>query len=305
MKYITVSNDLKGSNLVQGCMRLNQLELKEIESLVRTGMEYGINHFDHADIYGQGECETVFAKALQYHSSMREQMILQSKCGIQNGYYDSSKEHIISSTEQILKRLRTDYLDILLIHRPDLLMEPEEVAEAVTQLKKQGKIRHFGVSNHTPNQMELLNRYLDDEIIINQVQFGLAHTNILDSSICFNTNYDQAINRDSGVVDYCRLNNITIQAWSPFQKGMFEGVFFQDQEKYKELNQKVKQLSKTYQVSEMAIAVAFITTHPANMQVVLGTTKKERLVECVQGSALKLSRSDWYGLYKAAGNLIP
>jgi predicted oxidoreductase len=308
VKYFNIANtDLHVSNIILGSMRLTQLSLTEIEALIKTALEEGINFFDHADIYGSGECETLFSDAIQMNPSIREKMIIQSKCGIRpkEKMYDFSKEHIISSTEQILKRLKTDYLDILLLHRPDALMEPPEVAEAFEQLHSSGKVKYFGVSNHNPLQIQLLQKYIPQKIVVNQLQFSLVHTPIIDSGIALNMNIDQAISRDSNVLDYCRLNDITIQAWSPFQKGFFEGTFLGDYENYEEMNDFIKELAKKYEVTDTAIATAWITRHPANIQVILGTTNKDRLKDASKGSELPLTRKEWYDLYRLAGNMIP
>ncbi|OIK10413.1 aldo/keto reductase [Bacillus sp. MUM 116] len=308
MKYINIANtDLKVSNMIMGNMRLTQLSLPEAEKLIRTAMEEEINFFDHADIYGEGQCEEIFSDAIQMNSKIREKMILQSKCGIRagEGYFDFSKEHILKSVDGILKRLKTDYLDILLLHRPDPLMEPEEVAEAFEELYTSGKVKYFGVSNHNPAQIALLQKYIPYKLIVNQVQLSVAHTPIIDSGIALNMKIDQSVNRDSSVLEYCRLNDITMQAWSPFQHGFFDGVFFGDQERFPELNKTIDLIAKKYGVTNTAIAVAWITRHPANIQVVLGTTNPQRLSDACQGSELKLTREEWYQIYKAAGNIVP
>ncbi|RJX38097.1 aldo/keto reductase family oxidoreductase [Paenibacillus pinisoli] len=306
MKFIDIAGtDLRASNIIMGNMRLKQLSLAEAEKLIRTAIEQDINFFDHADIYGAGSCEEHFSEAVGMTPSLRETMILQSKCGIRKGFFDFSKEHIIASTDGILKRLNTDYLDILLLHRPDTLVEPEEVAEAFNELHASGKVRHFGVSNHTPMQIELLQKYVPHKLIVNQMQLSATHTPMIDSGIALNMNIDQSVNRDSGVLDYCRLNNITIQAWSPFQKAFFDGPFLGDLENYPELNKLIDSLADQYGVTATAIAVAWITRHPANIQVVLGTTNAGRLQDACQGSDIKLTREEWYGIYTAAGHILP
>ncbi|OPA81020.1 aldo/keto reductase [Paenibacillus selenitireducens] len=308
MKNINIANtDLKVSNLIMGNMRLKQLPLPEAEKLIRTAMEEKINFFDHADIYGPsyGECESYFAEAIQMNANLREQMVLQSKCGIRKGFFDFSKAHIIESTDGILKRLNTEYLDILLLHRPDTLMEPAEVAEAFEELHKSGKVRYFGVSNHNPMQTELLQKYIPHKLVVNQLQFSIAHTPMIDSAIALNMKLDQSVNRDSSILDYCRLNDITIQAWSPFQKGFFNGPFLGDLEHYPKLNSVIDNLALQYGVTNTAIAVAWITRHPANIQVVLGTTNVQRLKDACQGSEIPLTRQEWYQIYEAAGNIIP
>lgn len=306
MKMIPIANtDIQASNVVLGCMRIKQLTLKETETLVRTAMEENINFFDHADIYGGGECETHFSEAIGMNAGLREQMIIQSKCGIRKGYFDFSKEHILASVDGILQRLNTDYLDILLLHRPDALVEPEEVAEAFDLLQESGKVRHFGVSNHSPMQIELLKKFVKQPLVANQLQFSIAHTPLVDSGIAFNMNIDQSVNRDGGILDYSRLNDMTVQAWSPFQQGFFKGPFLGDLENYKELNEYIDGLAAKYNVTNTAIAVAWITRHPANIQVVLGTTNVGRVKDSCKGSDIPLTREEWYGIYKAAGNMVP
>ncbi|PLS02852.1 aldo/keto reductase [Neobacillus cucumis] len=306
MKYINIANtDLQASNIIMGNMRLPQLSTAEAENLIRSAMEEGINFFDHADIYGKGKSEELFSEAIQLSPSIREKMILQSKCGIRNGYFDFSKEHILESVDGILKRLNTEYLDILLLHRPDPLMEPAEVAEAFDELHNSGKVRYFGVSNHNPAQIELLQKYTSHKLIVNQLQFSIAHTPMIDSGITLNMKVDQAINRDMSVLEYSRLNDITIQAWSPYQHGFFAGSFLGDLEHYPKLNEVIESIAQKYGVTTTAIATAWITRHPANIQVVVGTTKVERLKDSCQGSDIRLTREEWYQIYKAAGNMVP
>jgi predicted oxidoreductase len=308
MKYINIANtDLTVSNIIMGNMRLIQLSLTEAENLIRTAMEEGINFFDHADIYGKGQCEEIFSDAVQMNPSIREKMILQSKCGIRSpeNYYDFSKEHIIGSVDGILKRLKTDYLDLLLLHRPDPLMEPSEVAEAFEELQTSGKVKYFGVSNHNPAQIALLQKYIPQKLVVNQIQLSVAHTPVIDSGISLNMKTDQAINRDSSTLEYCRLHDITLQAWSPFQHGFFDGPFLGDLEHFPELNKVIDRIADKYSVTNTTIATAWITRHPANIQVVIGTTNPGRMKEACMGSEITLTREEWYLIYKAAGNMVP
>lgn len=306
MKYFKLSNtDLTVPQIIMGCMRINALTNAEIDRLFKTALDEGVSFFDHADIYGKQTCEQRFSDAVSMNDDLREKIILQTKCGIRSGFYDFSKEHIIRSAEQSLRRLKTDYLDILLLHRPDALAEPEEVAEAFNILQAQGKVRHFGVSNHTPMQIELLQRRLSQKLIVNQVQFSAAHTLILDSGIAFNMLNSQAVNRDGGVLDYCRLNSVGLQAWSPFQAGFFRGPFVGDRDNHYRLNETLDALAEKYGVTPTTIAAAFITRHPANIQVVTGTTKPERFSEICRATDIALSREDWYAIYKASGKMIP
>ena len=286
-----------------GCMRISNMNEKEVSAFIDTALEKGANFFDHADIYGNGASEAVFGKAI--NPAMRENLILQTKCGILPGkMFDFSYEHIVKSVNGSLQRLGTDYVDILLLHRPDALMEPEEVARAFDELKSSGKVRHFGVSNQNPYQMELLSRYLDMPLCANQLQFGVMHSAMIQSGINVNMYNDSAINRDGGVLDYCRLNQITIQPWSPMQYGFFAGCFV-DNEKFPALNAVLERLAKEYAVSKTTIAIAWILRHPAKMQPVTGTTNLGRLTDCLKAAEVSLTREQWYEIYMAAGNTLP
>lgn len=305
MKTITLNNtNLSITEIGMGCMRIVELENADaVKGWVDTALEHGINFFDHADIYGKGRCEELFGQVLT--PSLREKIILQSKCSIRPGIaFDFSKEHILNSVDGILKRLNTEYLDILLLHRPDTLMEPEEVADAFRILKESGKVRHFGVSNQTPMQMELLSKYCDEPLLINQLQLSIAHCPMINSGINANMYNDSGINRDGGVLEYCRLKDITIQAWSPFQYGMFEGIFLGN-EKFAELNKVIDNLAEKYNVTNSAIAVAWILRHPAGIQTIVGTTNKDRIAQISKASEIRLTREEWYALYMAAGNKLP
>lgn len=287
-----------------GCMRIPGLGSKEaVRSLIDTSMEQGINFFDHADIYGEGEAERIFGEAAA--GIPRDQMIIQTKCGIHPGTsYDFSREHILSSVDASLKRLKTDYIDILLLHRPDTLMEPEEVADVFDTLERQGKVRYFGVSNQNSMQIELLNHYCGGKILADQLQLSIAHCDIIDSGLNVNVHNDAGTVRDGGILEYCRLKNITIQAWSPFQYGMFEGVFLGN-EKFPELNRLITELAEKYQVTDNAIAVAWILRHPARIQTIVGTTNQQRLKDISLASQVQLTRDEWYALYMAAGKKLP
>ncbi|HWO78235.1 MAG TPA: aldo/keto reductase [Bacillus sp. (in: firmicutes)] len=305
MKKIRLgTSDLEAGVISLGCMRMSQLSKEEAAVLIQTALEAGIDLFDHADIYGRGRSEEVFAEAIDMNPTVRENMIIQTKCGIRQGFFDFSKEHILDSVDGSLKRLKTDYIDILLLHRPDTLMEPEEVAEAFSKLKQSGKVRYFGVSNQNPMQIELLKKYLKQDLIINQLQFSLMHTPLIDAGFNVNMLHDPSIVREGGVLEYSRLNNMTIQAWSPFQYGMFEGVFIGN-EKFPELNQKLNELAEAKGVTASAIAIAWILRHPANIQPIVGTTNPQRLSEIAKASYIELSRQEWYELYRAAGNKLP
>ncbi len=306
MKKIQIANtDMTASQLILGCMRINEPGKNPVET-IQTAYDNGINFFDHADIYGAGECETIFAKALKETSISRSDIYLQSKVGIKPGIaFDFSKQHIIKAVEGSLKRLDTDYLDALLLHCPDTLVEPEEVAEAFSQLEKAGKVRAFGVSNQNPGQIELLKTAVKQPLNINQLQFGLKHTGMIDAGINVNMENQAGLVRDGGILEYSRIHDMTIQAWSPFQYGFFEGVFVGNDEKFPELNARLLELAEQYKVTPSGIAVAFINRHPAKIQTVLGTMTPSRIIEATEAADIVLTREEWYSLYMAAGNILP
>lgn len=308
MKYLKLGGVLDVPAIGLGCMRIWDKPLDRVVKLLNVSLEVGINFFDHADIYGEGKSEEVFAQALKEANIPREKVIIQTKCGIRKGFYDFSKEHIINSVENSLKRLKTDYIDILLLHRPDTLMEPEEVGEAFSYLHSKGFVRFFGVSNFSPMHIELLKTGVNYQILVNQLQLSLTNTGMIDFGIFANTKFPQSINRDGSVLEYSRINNITIQAWSPFQygdeHGNIRGVFI-DNPQFKKLNEKLDELAKKYNVSKEAIAIAWILRHPAKIQAIVGTTNPDRLKSISQACDVDLSREEWYSLYIAAGNSIP
>ncbi len=298
-----VSN-LQVPTIAVGCMRMNRLDRSDAETFVKTALDEGLNFFDHADIYGKGECEERFADAVSMNSTVRESMILQSKCGIRQGQFDFSKEHILASVDGILKRLRTDYLDVLLLHRPDALVEPEEVAAAFDTLESSGKVRHFGVSNQKPLQIQLLQRYVKQPITANQLQLSITNATMISAGVNVNMLNDEAVDRDGSILDFCRLHDITIQPWSPFQYGFFEGVFL-DNDKFPELNAKIDEIAAAHDVSNTTIALAWILRHPAQMQPVTGTMNVERLRHCAAAADIQLTRTEWYEIYRSAGNVLP
>lgn len=305
MKKINIGNGaISASEIALGCMRISELSKKDAEALVNTALEAGIDFFDHADIYGGGKSEEVFAEATGMKPSVREKFILQSKCGIRPGYFDFSKEHILEATDGILKRLNTEYLDVLLLHRPDALVEPEEVAEAFSILQRNGKVRNFGVSNQNPMQIELLNKYLNQKVIINQLQLSITNTGMIDAGINVNMKVDGSVDRDGSILDYCRLHDITIQPWSPFQYGFFEGVFLNN-DKFPELNKVIDSIAEAKGVTNTAIAIAWLLRHPAKMQPIVGTTNAARLKDICRASDVTLTRPEWYEIYRAAGNKLP
>lgn len=304
MKKINLTENINSSAVVMGCMRIGNKSVNEVEKLVFAALENGINFFDHADIYANGESERLFGEVLKLHTDLREKIYIQSKCGIRQGMYDFSKEHIISSVEQSLKRLNTDYLDTLLLHRPDALCEPSEVAQAFDELYKSGKVRNFGVSNQNPYQIMLLQKYISQPIIINQLQFSIMSSGMIDSGFNVNMTNPESVSHDGNILDFCRLKDITIQAWSPFQYGFFEGVFI-DNPKFPELNKTLDEIAKKYEVSSSAIALAWILRHPSDMQVVTGTTNIDRLTDICKGADIKLTREEWYRIYLSSGKKLP
>jgi len=297
------STGIEVPSVILGCMRMNSAT--EAEKVLQTAVENGITFFDHADIYGNGECEQVFANSLAKTSIKREDLFIQSKCGIVPGeMYDFSKEHIVQAVNGSLKRLQTDYLDSLLLHRPDTLMEPEEVAAAFDELATQGKVRHFGVSNHNPMQVKLLQKTVKQPLEANQLQFGLMHTGMIDEGLYVNRKETQASERDGEILEFSRLENMTIQAWSPYQASSVKEVFINN-ERFPELNQKLTELAEKYHTTPNGLASAWVLRHPANMQLIAGTMNSKRIEEIAQASEIQLSRKDWYQLYLAAGNGLP
>lgn len=305
----------QSSTIIAGMMRIAGRSDDEIRALYTAAREAGIDSFDHADLYGFNHpgggrhlCEQRFGDALDLSPSEREQVVLQTKTGIvaDEWHYDSSYEHIVTSAEESLRALGTDYLDVLLLHRPDALVEPEEVARAFDHLQDSGKVRGFGVSNHTPRQVDLLKTAVRQPLVVNQVQLSVTHSTIIAQGLSSNmVGQDDSVTRDGGgVVDYCRINGITLQAWSPFQKGFQDGVFF-GSEDYPELNALLDRLAAKYGVTPTAIATAWITRHPAGIQVVLGTTSPQRVADAALGADIQLTRAEWYGLIQAAGHNVP
>lgn len=311
MKTIPLGpTDLSVPSVVLGLMRIAEKSDDEIRTLVATARDAGIDFFDHADIYGPRlhECEERFAQALQLSPAQREEITIQTKAGIvrDGPYFDFSYEHLVSSVEGSLRALRTDYIDVLLLHRPDALVEPQEVARAFDELHASGKVRAFGVSNHTPRQIELLKTAVRQPIVANQLQLSITHAPIIAQGVAANmARLDQSVTLDGGgILDYCRIHDITVQAWSPLQAGFFTGPFLGSPE-YPELNQVIDRLAAHYDVPPLAIVIAWITRHPADIQVVLGTTTPQRVTDSARGAEIPLTRAEWYQLFRAAGYTVP
>ena len=306
MKYVDIKGtNIKASRIALGCMRIGQMEVEAVEELIETALELGINFFDHADIYGAGASEKVFGKALAKHPEWREKMIIQSKCGIVPGKcYDFSQKHILKCVDESLENLQTNYLDILLLHRPDVLMDPEEVARTFDILYASGKVKYFGVSNMNPMQIELIKKYSKHPIVINQVQFNLVNASMIDCGINVNMTNNEAINRDGSLLEYCYLHDITIQPWSILQASWEKGTFI-DHPDYKELNDKLEELGAKYGLDKAAMSVAWILRHPSRMQPIAGTTNPERLKNLAKACDVKISREDFYALYLANNGQLP
>lgn len=310
MEYITIPHtDLKVSRLALGCMRLKEKNLAEAESLIKSALEAGINCFDHSDVYQKGECENLFGEILKRNPLLRKEMIIQTKCDIVPEYaggqrYDTSKEYILNCVENALKRLQCEYLDILLLHRPDALCDPQELAETFEKLHQTGLVRYFGVSNHSVSKMELLRKFTNQPLVINQVQLSIVHSYLFDSGFFVNMSNEEAVDRDNGMLDYCQLHDITLQAWCPLQASWADGTFL-DNPKFPRLNRVLQRIANEYGTSKSAIAVAWLLRHPANIQPVIGTTSEQHLEELCKAVSIKLTRQQWYDLYMAEGKRVP
>ena len=308
MNRINVVNGPQNvSTIILGCMRMPSLSTEEAATMIRTAVESGINYFDHATCYSDGEAEARFGDALPLAGVKRGDIYIQSKCGLHfdRREFDWSKADILASVDGSLRRLKTDYLDALLLHRPDLLFDPQEVAEAFDQLAASGKVRHFGVSNVTPGQLELLRKYCRQPIVFNQLQFSLDQTQLIDTGLYLNNmTTERACDRDNGLLDYCRLHDITIQTWSPLQFGMFGGCFI-DHPDFPELNSALQSVGERYGVSKAATAIAWILRHPAHMQAIVGTMNKQHLKDICEAFKVELTHNEWYELYLASGKFLP
>lgn len=308
MKMLNIVNGPQNvSAIIQGCMRMPALSKEEAANVITTAYECGINFFDHATCYGNGEAEERFSQALPLTGIKREDIYIQSKCGLcfDRNEFDWTKDNILSSVDDSLRRLNVEYLDALLLHRPDLLFAPEEVADAFDILEKDGKVRYFGISNLMPMQIELLKKYVKQPLVFNQVQFSLEQSQLIDQALYMNNKTtDLSINRDGSTLDYCRLNDITIQAWSPLQFGMFGGTFI-DNPDFSELNKVLAKIAEREGVSKAAVAIAWILRHPANIQAIIGTMNPEHIKDTCDAIKVKLSHHDWYELYLASGKFLP
>ena len=308
MKKINVVNGPQNASaIILGCMRMPALSVNDAEKMIQTAMSLGVNFFDNATCYTAGEAETRFGDAFAQSGIPREDVIIQSKCGLnfECSEFDWTKRNILSSVDDSLRRMRTDYLDVLLLHRPDLIFDPEEVAEAFDILEKNGKVRWFGVSNVPTLQMALLRRYVRQPLVFNQLQFSLEQSQLIDQALYLNNKTtDLSLDRDNGTLDYCRLHDITVQAWSPLQYGFFKGCFVDDPQ-FPELNKALGEIAEKYGVPKTAVAIAWILRHPARMQVVAGTMNPEHLKDVCQACKVDLTHHEWYQLYLASGKYLP
>lgn len=316
---------LTGSRLILGCMGLGggwaadtvltKDHEKQAREFLDAGLELGANFYDHANIYGRGRSEEVFGRILKERPSLRDQLVLQSKVGIRWAddpagtpqRFDFSRQNILEATEAILKRLGTDRLEILLLHRPDALWQPEEVAEAFALLKAQGKVRYFGVSNQNRFQMEYLQSCLPDPLVADQLQLSLLHNGFVEVGISFNQHAPQYPDGWEGTMEYARMHQVRLQAWSPLDRGVLAGDVTEDQpQNVKDAAALVKRLAADRGTSPEAIQLAWLLKHPAGIQPVLGTSKPERLRACAKALDVELSREEWYSLFGAArGKRMP
>ncbi len=308
MKTINVVNGpANAAAIILGCMRMPALDVEAAEKMIHTAVELGVNFFDNATCYSRGVAEERFGEAFDRSGIRREDIIIQTKCGLcfERNEFDWTKENILESTDDSLRRMKTDYLDVMLLHRPDLIFDPEEVAEAFDVLERSGKVRFFGVSNVPAMQMELLRKYVKQPLVFNQLQFSLEQSQLIDQALFLNNKKsDMSLDRDNGTLDYCRLNDITVQAWSPLQSGFFDGCFIDDPD-YPELNKALEEIGEKYGVSKSAVAIAWILRHPAKMQAIVGTMNPVHLKEICDAAKFDLTHNEWYHLYLASGKTLP
>ena len=305
MRYIDILPSKKPvAQVALGCMRIRNMNDAEADRYLSTVTELGYNYFDHADIYGGGQCEEVFGAALARNLALRDKIVIQTKCGIRRGMYDFSREHILASVDGSLKRLGVEKVDVLLLHRPDLLMDPDEVAAAFDELERTGKVGVFGVSNHSPAQIELLKKSVRQPLIINQMQMSVAYAPMIASGANVNLRNEDGVNRDGYLRDYCRLNGITVQPWSPLQYGFMEGPFLGN-EKFAKLNETIAEIGEKYGITDTGVAIAWLLRLPDRMQPVVGSVNLDRLADIARAADVTLSREDWYKIYLAAGYTLP
>ena len=307
MKQINLgTSGIQVPAIAVGCARMGMLEVPQAARNIANALEQGVNYFDNADIYsdGKGSSERVFGQAWKQLGIDRSRMLIQTKCGIVPGVmYDLSKEHIVASVDASLKRLQMDYIDTLVLHRPDALMEPEEVAAAFDTLESSGKVRWFGVSNMNTMQMELLKKCVRQPLVVDQLQLSAAHCSTIRSGMEVNMVTDGAVDRDGSVLDYCRLKDITVQAWSPLKRAG-RGLLLQDEE-LNGLRLALTEVGEQHGITAAAAAIAWLLRHPAGIQALIGTTNPEHFNEICKAADVRLTRQEWYRIYLAAGNILP
>jgi predicted oxidoreductase len=309
------TSPLQVSRIALGCMRLSD-DRSQAVATIRAALDQGINFYDHADIYGRGQREQTFSAMWEEVAGLRERVILQSKCGIRPAgdpdasaptRYDFSYEHIMRSVEGSLRRLKTDHLDVLLLHRPDALVEPEEVARAFDELHHAGKVRFFGVSNHTAAQIQLLQAHVKQPLVANQIELNVIHAQLINDGIVFNRDDLGVMSRGVGTLEFCRAQGITIQAWSPLATGAVSGKPVAHPEaRIERTAALVARLAEEKGVSKEAILIAWLLRHPAHIQPIIGTTNPARIAAACQADDVELSREEWYSLFEAGrGGRLP
>ena len=315
MKHYKIPNtDLSVSRLAYGTWHMGgswddgavSAETKtRANSLITKAVEHGINHIDLADIYTKGKSDECVGYALAQNPGLRDKLVLQAKAGIvlgtdeAPGHYNFEYDHLVGAVEGTLRRLGTDYVDLLALHRPDPLIEPEEVARAFDHLQSSGKVRYFGVSNHNAGQLALLKRYVQQPIVVNQVELNLLHHHLISDGVVANmtgTSYSGI----QGTLDYCRLNDIMIQAWSPVAGGRVFNSASDAPENERNTAQLLEKLAVAHQTTPDAIAYAWLLRHPAKIQPIIGTLNIERFGRIIPADIINLSRIEWYQLLAAA-----
>ncbi|MEV6693757.1 aldo/keto reductase [Micromonospora sp. NPDC051196] len=313
--------DIRTHRLIYGCMGLGggwdhqpygAPEIDAAEAAIAAALEIGITAFDHADIYRQGKSEAVFGEVLSRTPGLRARILLQTKCGIhlpsdtRPGYYDLRGTHIRHSVEQSLTRLRTDVIDVLLLHRPDPLADPEDVAEALTALHRQGLVRHFGVSNMAAAQIAYLQAHLDLPLVVNQLQMSLADRDWLEAGVLVNTSPAAELGFPLGTVEHCRLNRIGVQAWGPLARGRLTGAAQTPAQQA--TAEHVAALADQHGTTPETILLWWLQRHPARIVPVIGTARPERIRACADTVRREpeLTHEQWYELWLTArGEALP
>lgn len=308
MDYIEYgANKTRASKLMLGMWRFADETPEHVAELVETCLDCGVNALDTADVYGRGHCEELLGEAFALRPGLRDQVFLQTKVGIRkepHTWFDFSFQHIVEGCEASLKRLNTDHVESLLLHRPDILMEPEEVAEAFTRLHDAGKVLDFGVSNMNPTTMHFLQKWLPFPIAANQMQLSAAYTPMIDAELYVDRAEDYAVMRDGGVMEYCRENDIAIQTWSSLQVGYEKKVLF-GHPNHPQLNAVLERMAEEKGVTPTAVALAWILRYPAKMQAIIGTSKASRIRDAAEACSISISRQEWYEIYATDGRRVP